>query len=669
MPANRMRRAAERSLRRDAGRPPALLGPDGARVDPATLLERRGERLWLLTSPGAADADPLAWLSRVARLRAAADPAVAQRPVLVDLPRLAADGPVTTDGVLAAVTGPGARSRSANAKPRRARPGETEHGYLVLLAGLDTAGGAVRAAVAGLPGPLARLAAASTVITLSHAEPVPGFHAPAVVLAAPGAGSGPDADPHALAGEAAWEALAGRLRTQRPWPAGLLSAVVTACTTAPEQLRWRIIDDLAALPDRRLLFQAAMAAGAADDDGVRRAARTEIESLAGTAAGVRDARWLGRLLDVLAVLDAGAHRPDADAPAPDAVLLRMAATGRPGSAPLTLLARRDPGAAIAAAERTADPLDLDAVARAAGDPQVARAVVRRGGVYPPWETALVYRAQLDPAVANALLAEPDPVGGPALAGRWREFPLTRGSALGRLLDDVLARPWVWPAHAAPLLLTLSGARPPASPVPVLAAALPRAGAGAMAAALAVLAAGRLAGPDVTPPLATTAVVAAVAVAGLCVTLRLHQWRAATSVSTAPDAAASPDASAARAPRASGPPTPLRALAASARRRALRRLAGIATGPMDGRPVPFRREHVLAAVAGLGVRPIRRLAPGRFVLDEPLRRACVRAGVPEAEITHLLRLLAARWRLRAAAVPVLPGQAFPPGSESRAPAEG
>ncbi|WP_425554025.1 hypothetical protein, partial [Dactylosporangium salmoneum] len=475
MPANRMRRAAERSLRRDAGgRPPALLGPDGVRIDPATLLERRGERLWLLTSPGAADTDPLAWLSRLARLRAAADPAVAQRPVLVDLPRLAADGPVTTDGLLAAVTGPGAWSGPANAKRRRARPGGTEHGYLVLLAGLDTAGGAVRAAVAGLPGPLARLAGASTVITLSHAEPVPGFHVPAVLLpgprtgsgpAVPGfhvpavllpgprTGSGPDADPHALAGEAAWEALAGRLRTQRPWPAGLLSAVVAACTTAPEELRWRIIDDLAALPDRRLLFQAAPAAGAADDDGVRRAARTEIEALAGTAAGVRDARWLGRLLDVLAVLDAGAHRPDADAPAPDAVLLRMAATGRPGSAPLTLLARRDPGAAIAAAERTADPLDLDAVARAAGDRRVARAVVRRGGVYPPWETALVYRAQLDPAVAHALLAEPDPVGGPALAGRWREFPLTRGSALGRLLDDVLARPWAWPAHAAPLLLT------------------------------------------------------------------------------------------------------------------------------------------------------------------------------------------------------------------------
>jgi hypothetical protein len=616
MPANRMRRAAERALRRHAVErppappgapgPPALIAPDGARVDPATLLDRRGEHLWLLTAPGTAGPGPLPWLHEAAWRRAAADPQDAQRPVLLNLAGLAADGPVTPDELLRAVSGEA-----------------TDGGYLLLVDGLDTAGGAVRAAVAGVIGPLTRLAPASTVITLSHAEPVPGFHIPAVVLPEPSPGptaDGADAADHAPAapvGEAAWDALAGRLRTQRPWPAGLMAAVVAACTGAGEELRWRIIDDLAALGDRRLLFRAALVAGVCDDDGVRRAARGEIEVLAGTVVGARDATWVSRLLSVLDVLDGGAHRDDAaggdaEAPSGTAVLLRMASTGRPGAAPLTILARRDPAAAIAAAEQTADPHVLDAVARAADDPEVLRAVLRRREVYPPWETALAYRAQLQPAVARALLAEPGAEAGALTAGRWQGFRMTRGSAYGRLLDDVLARPWAWPPHTAPLLFTLSGVRPPDTQAPVLLAALPRAAGGAVFAALAVLAGGRLADDHVTAPVATAALLAGLTVAGASLALRLRQWR---------DALAAPDA-----------------------------------GP-DAAPAPLRREHVLAALLGFG-RRIEAIRTGHHLLDDALRRACARAGVPEVEVTHLLRVLAARHALGGRkASPVVPEQVF------------
>ncbi|MFD0576681.1 hypothetical protein [Dactylosporangium darangshiense] len=526
MPANRMRRAAERTLRRHAVErpagppgaavPPALLAPDGARVDPAALLDRRGERLWLLAAPGTTTPGPLPWLHEAAWRRAAADPGDAQRPVLVDLARPAADGPVTAGALLRALDG-----------------AATAGGYLLLLDGLDTAGGAVRAAVAGVSGPLARRAPASTVIAVSHAEPVRGFHIPALFLPDPIPQDPIQQGPPAGAGDppsdGAWDALAERLRTRLHWPAGLLAAVVAACAGAGEELRRRIIDDLAALGDRRLLFRAALAAGGCDDDGVRRAASTEIEALAGTSAAARDASWVSRLLAVLDVLDGGAHRDDdAEAPAGGAVLLRMAATGRAGSAPLTILARRDPDAAIAAAERTTDPLDLDAVARAADEPAVVRAVLARRAVYPPWETALAYRAQLQPGVAVALLREPGRDTGPVTAGRWQAFPATRGSAYGRLLDDVLARPWAWPPHAAPLLFTLSGVRPPASQTPVLLAALPRAGAGAVVAALAVLACGRLAAEHVTAAVATAALIAGVAVAGANIALRLRQWRAAVA---------------------------------------------------------------------------------------------------------------------------------------------
>ncbi|MFG2041185.1 hypothetical protein [Dactylosporangium sp. NPDC048998] len=616
---NRMRRAAERTLRRharehldtdpadggDPAEPPALLGPGGERLDPAALLDRRGERLWLLTAPGTGGPGPLPWLLRAAWARAAADPAVAQRPVLVDLARLAAEGPVTAAEVLRAVTGPA-----------------TEHGCLVLLAGLDDAGGAVRAAVAGLPAPLARAAPASTIVTLSHAEPVPGFHIPAVVLQ--------DAPPHreAPVDDGVWDGLAGRLRTQQPWPAGLLADAVAACAAAPEPLRWRIIDDLTMLADRRLLFRAALAAGACDDDGVRRAARTEIESLAGTAPAARDARWLSRLLALLPVLDAGAPAATAsDNPAPSprdpstspaarAVLLRMAATGRPWSAPLTLLARRDPAAAIAAAERSGDPLALDAVAGAADEPAVARAVLGRCAAVPGWEPALVYRAQLDRGVATALLAERDRDAGPVAAGRWRGLAMTRGTVYGRLLDDVLTRPWGWPPHAAPLLFTLAQVRPPASVAPIAVAALPRAGTGAVAATLAVLACARLAGGHIGPPVATLAVLAGLTVAGALLVRRLRQWQAAVAAGAGGD------------------------------------------GGDGGAPVPVRRENVLAAVLGAGP-AVRGIAPGAGVLDAPLRRACIRAGVPQAEITHLLGALAARRaRLGGAVAPAVPEQAFP-----------
>ncbi|MGI5242538.1 hypothetical protein [Dactylosporangium sp. CA-139066] len=621
MPANRMRRAAERTLRRHAAErpaahpgapgPPALIGPDGARVDPAALLDRRGERLWLLTAPGATGPGPLPWLHEAAWRRAAADPRDAQRPVLLNLAGLAADGPVTADELLRAVTGEA-----------------TDHGYLLLLDGLDTAGGAVRAAVAGVVGPLTRLAPASTIVTLSHAEPVPGFHIPAVVLPEqlPAVDDAAGSAAVAPVGEAAWDALAGRLRTQRPWPAGLLAAAVAACTGAAQELRWRIIDDLAALGDRRLLFRAALVAGVCDDDGVRRAARGEIEVLAGTVTAARDATWVSRLLSALDVLDGGAHGQDeaggdAEAPSGDAVLLRMAATGRAGAAPLTLLARRDPAAAIAAAERTADPLDLDAVARAADDPEVVRAVLRRRAVYPPWETALAYRAQLQPGVARALLAEPDGEAGGLSAGRWQGFRMTRGSAYGRLLDDVLARPWAWPPHTAPLLFTLSGVRPPDTEAPIVVAALPRAAGGAVFAALVVLAFGRLADDHVTAPAATAAVLAGLAVAGTSIALRLRRWRAALA---GPFAATS---------------------------------AAAADGPGDAAAWPLRREYVLAALLGFG-RRIDAVRTGQHLLGDTLRRACARAGVPEVEITHLLRLLAARHALGGRkASPVVPEQAF------------
>ncbi|WP_433203938.1 hypothetical protein ACQP00_35030 [Dactylosporangium sp. CS-047395] len=595
MPANRMQRhAAQRALRRhanhhleagsgDRAEAPALLGTAGERVDPAGLLDRRGERLWLLTAPGPAGPRPLPWLLRAAWRRAAADPAAAQWPVHVDLAKLAAEGPVTSDVVLAAITEHAA----------------TEHGYLVLLDGLDDAGGAVRAAVAGLPGPLERAAPASTVITLSHAEPVPGFHIPAVVLpAAP--------DPTA-AGKGGWDTLADRLKSQRPWPAGLLSEAVDAARTATEEQRWRIIDDLSALPDRRLLFRAALAAGACDDDGVRRAARIEIEALAGTAPAARDARWLSRLLTLLPLLDAGGHSEDPERPIPaaDDVLRRMAATGGPGSAPLTLLARRDAEAAVAAAEATGDPLDLEAVARAADEPPVLHAILARCADDPAWPTALVHRAQLDRGVATALLAGRDH-DTTTLAGRWLAFRTTRGTAYGRLLDDVLTRPWTWPPHTAPLLAGLERVRPPATEAPITLVALPGAAAGAIAAALVVLALGRLGADHVTPAAATLAVLAGLAVAGAVLARRLRQWHSAL--------------------------------------------------PGAGEtPAPVRRENVLAGVLNLAGRRLEPVLPGRYTLDDPLRRACIRAGVPETEIAHLLRALAVRHALLGDTTPMVPEQ--------------
>jgi hypothetical protein len=240
-------------------------------------------------------------------------------------------------------------------------------------------------------------------------------------------------------------------------------------------------------------------------------------------------------------------------------------------------------------------------------------------VYPPWETALAYRAQLQPGVALALLREPGRDTGPVTAGRWQAFPATRGSAYGRLLDDVLARPWAWPPHAAPLLFTLSGVRPPASPTPIMLAALPRAGAGAVVAALAALACGRLAGEHVTAPLATAALVAGVAVAGASIARRLRQWQTAVA-------------------------------------------ARLATAPgtaLEAAAVPLRREHVLGVLLGVERRWIEGVPTGRHVLDDALRRACTRAGVPELEITHLLRVLAARHALGGAkASAVVPEQAFP-----------
>ncbi|MEV8513754.1 hypothetical protein [Dactylosporangium sp. NPDC051484] len=745
-----MRRTAERTLRRYArehldtdpdehdehdehgdrghpAEPPALLGSGGERVDPAALLDRRGERLWLLTAPGAGGPRPLRWLLRAAWARAAADPAVAQRPVLVDLASLAADGPVTAGAVLRAVTGTA-----------------TEHGYLVLLAGLDDAGGTVRAAVAGLPAALARTAPASTIVTLSHAEPVPGFHIPAVVL--------PDAPPRrdAPVDDGIWEGLAGRLRDDQPWPAGLVADAVAACAAATRPLRRRIIDDLTALADRRLLFRAAVAAGVCDDDGVRRAARTEIESLAGGAPAARDARWLSRLLALLPVLDAngpapaddaahggdgapgapsasrcvhfshtvcdvipplpcdsdpmggefapghgqdgtpGAHgrdgtpgtvsadeRPAAhggigspaahgwdgkrgwdgassahELPAARSVLLRMAAAGRPGSTPLTLLARRDPAAAIAAAEESGDPLALDAVASAADEPAVARAVLGRCAEVPGWEPALVYRAQLDRAVATTLLAERDRDAGPIAAGRWRRFAMTRGTAYGRLLDDVLARPWGWPPHAAPLLLSLAQVRPPASAAPIAVAALPRAATGAVATTLAVLACARLAGGHIGPPAAALAILAGLAVAGVLLVRRLRQWQAAVAAVTAMStgAAASTGATASAGTTVSvGTDVSTTAVSVGAR-------VSASGGDGGGVPVPLRRESVLAAVLGVGP-AVMGVVPGPGALDKPLRRACIRAGVPEAEITHLLGALAARrTRLGRAVDPALPKQA-------------
>ncbi|WP_426503861.1 hypothetical protein ACPPVO_40430 [Dactylosporangium sp. McL0621] len=598
MPANRMQRhAAQRALRRQAAHhldagpgdradAPALLGPGGERADPAALLDRRGERLWLLTAPGPAGPRPLPWLLRAAWRRAAADPAAAQRPVYVDLARSAADGPVTADVVLAAIT-------AAEA---------TEHGYLVLLDGLDDAGGAVRAAIAGLIGPLTREAPNSTVVTLSHAEPVPGFHIPAVVL--------PVAGESAAGGKGSWDTLADRLRSQRPWPAGLMSEAVGAATSAGEEQRWRIIDDLAALSDRRLLFRAAVAAGAADDDGVRRAARIEVEALAGTAPAARDARWLSRLLCLLPLLDAGDPGDTSGEAAPSAaeVLHRMAATGGPGSAALTLLARRDPAAAVAAAEASGDAHDFEAVARAADEPPVLRMLLDRGETYPGWPTALVHRAQLDRGVATALLAGRDHDATTFAAGRWQVFRTTRGTAYGRLLDDVLTRPWTWPPHAAPLLTTLAQVHPPATPAPIALSALPGAGAAAIAAALLVLTAGRLHGDHVTPALATAAVLTGLAAAALLLAHRLRRWH-----TTLPGAGET--------------------------------------------PAPVRREHVLAGVLNLAGRRLTPLPPGTSTLDEPLRRACIRAGVPEAEISHLLRALAARHTLLAdGTTPAVPEQA-------------
>ncbi|MFI5910208.1 hypothetical protein [Dactylosporangium sp. NPDC051541] len=595
MPANRMQRhAARRALRRqadhhleagpgDRAEAPGLLGHGGERVDPAALLDRRGERLWLLTAPGPAGPRPLPWLLRAAWRRAAADPAAAQRPVYVDLSRLAADGPVTADMILAAITAEEA----------------TEHGYLVLLDGLDDAGGAVRAAVAGLPGPLTHAAPASTVVTLSHAEPVPGFHIPAVVL--------PVAPESPSSGTGTWDTLGDRLKTQRPWPAHLLTQAVDACRAAPEELRWQIIDDLATLPDRRLLFRAALAAGACDDDGVRRAARTEIESLAGTAPAARDPRWLSRLLTLLPLLDAGGHADDPSPEVPSAgdVLRRMAGTGGPGSAPLTLLARRAPETAVLLAETAADPLDFEAVARAADEPQVLRTILDRCGQQPAWPTALIHRAQLDRGVATALLAGRDHNDPPLAAGRWQTFRMTRGTAYGRLLDDVLTRPWTWPPHTAPLLATLAQIHPPSSPAPIVLAALPGAATGAIAAALLALSIGHRHSGHVTPTAATAATLAALAVAGVVLTRRLRQWHSAL--------------------------------------------------PGAGEtPAPVRREHVLASVLNLAGRRLDRLRPGHYALDDQLRRTCLRTGVPEAEIAHLLRAQAARHALladsTAAAVP-------------------
>ncbi|GAA3275525.1 hypothetical protein Dvina_34865 [Dactylosporangium vinaceum] len=597
MPSNRMQRhAAHRALRRradhhlDAGpgdraEAPGLLGPGGERVDPAALLDRRGERLWLLTAPGLTGPRPLPWLLRAAWRRAAADPAAAQRPVYVDLARLAAEGPVTADMVLRAITA----------------EESTEHGYLVLLDGLDDAGGAVRAAVAGLPGPLAHAAPASTVVTLSHAEPVPGFHIPAVVL--------PVAPEEPTSGTGTWDTLGDRLKTQRPWPARLLTQAVDACRSAPEELRWQIIDDLAALPDRRLLFQAAVAAGACDDDGVRRAARTEIESLAGTAPAARDPRWLSRLLTLVPMLDAGGHsdEPSPEVPSAGDVLRRMAATGGPGAAALTLLARRAPETAVLLAEASGDPLDYAAVARAADEPPVLRTILERGRDRPGWPTALIHRAQLDRGVATALLAGRDHDQPPLAAGRWQALRMTRGTAYGRLLDDVLTRPWTWPPYAAPLLASLAQIHPPATPAPIVLAALPGAAAGATLAALLALSIGHLAAGHVTPPAATAAIVAGLAVAGAGLTRRLRQWHA-----TLPGAGET--------------------------------------------PAPVRREHVLAGVLNLAGRRLTPIQPGRST-DNRLRRACLRAGVPEAEITHLLRALAARHALLAdTSAPAVPEQA-------------
>ncbi|WP_432825033.1 hypothetical protein [Dactylosporangium sp. CA-092794] len=667
-----------------------MLGPAGEHLDRASLLDRHGEHLWLLAVPGAngpggggeGTGEPLSWLLRAAWRRAAGDPATAQRPVLVDLAALAADGPVTADAVLRAVT-------AGEAPP---------HGYLALVTGLDTAGGAVRAAVAGLSGPLARLAPASTIVTLSHAEPVPGFHVPAVVA--------PDAPPvltGARTEPAAWNDLAARLRIQRPWPAALLAAAVTACAGAPDALRWRILDDLAALPDRRLLFRAALAGNACDDDGVLRAARTEIESLAGTPASARDPLWLSRLLCVLPVLDAAAPaahdtapaagRPaeppagraaasgamaadqasehGAAAPPARAVLLRLNATGRPGAAPLALLARRDPAGAIAAAEESGDPLDLDAVARAADDRAVLRAILGRCAAVPGWETALVYRAQLQPGVAAALLAGRDtgPGAGPVPAGRWRGYRLTRGTVYGRLLDDVLARPWSWPPYAAPLLFTLRRIRPPATVAPVVTATLPGAAGAALVAALLVLAVERLTAGPIAPAAASVAVAAGLAAAAGVLARRLRAWRAPVPGA---DPAETANSTTETTPtgvtpcrlHAPHPPTPGAAAAETGNDQAETAPAGIAEDQIVTtsecarceRVVGVRREYVLAGVLGLGGLRLAGVVPGRVAVDERLRRACVRAGVPEAEIAHLLRVLAARRGAHGAA-PVVPEQAF------------
>jgi hypothetical protein len=113
---------------------------------------------------------------------------------------------------------------------------------------------------------------------------------------------------------------------------------------------------------------------------------------------------------------------------------------------------------------------------------------------------------------------------------------------------------------------------------------------------------------VTPPTATLAVLTGVAVAALVLGRRLRQWH-----TTLPGA--------------------------------------------GERPAPVRREHVLAGVLNLAGRRLSLLPPGRHILDAPLRRACARAGVPEPEITHLLRALETRHTLLGDPTPpTVPSQA-------------
>src|SRR4051812_3407460 len=94
-----LRRAAARHL--PAAPPPAtLLGPSGEHLDPAVLLDRRGERLWLLADPAVPALSPLPWLLTAAWRRLAADPRNAQRPVPLDLAGRSTERLITTEYLL-----------------------------------------------------------------------------------------------------------------------------------------------------------------------------------------------------------------------------------------------------------------------------------------------------------------------------------------------------------------------------------------------------------------------------------------------------------------------------------------------------------------------------------------------------------------------------------------